>query len=303
VYTAIAAEDYRYSAQPEVENAKWQERVGRLQDNATLGDPLAMAGLSIALAKGLGTARNPDEARRWAFESAYSERHPAGLFALAELYEQGIGVEKNEIAADRLRGESAEGGFPPAMADIARTTLRNSGATTSQKISAIATLEKAAAAGFVGAKADLGMVYSGTVAGLPADPQKAFEMTRDAAEDGIPSAMTNMFRIYMAGFPPVVQSNVAVARDWLVKAAEQGYSPAQVFLALAYYQKGNFNYVQVGLPQNFPAARKWSELAARQGDADAMVLLAEMEKLGDGGPVNLSKSREWLEKAKQHRKP
>jgi hypothetical protein len=34
-----------------------------------------------------------------------------------------------------------------------------------------------------------------------------------------------------------------------------------------------------------------------------MVLLAEMEKLGDGGPVNLSKSREWLEKAKQHRKP
>ena len=222
VYAAIAAEDYRYSAQPEVENAKWQERVGRFQDNATLGDPLAMAGLSIALTKGLGTARNPDEARRWGFESAYSERHPAGLFALAEIYEEGIGVEKNGIAAERLRSESAEGGFPPAMADIARATLKNSGSTTSQKIGAIATLEKAAAAGFVGAKADLGTVYSGTVAGLPADPQRAFEMTRAAAEDGIPSAMTNMFRMYMAGFPPVVQANAGTARDWLVKAAEHG---------------------------------------------------------------------------------
>src|SRR3989442_554097 len=69
VFEALLSEDYRYGANPDRERARWQAALKRFEDNATLGDALAMAGLSIALSRGLGTEKNEADAYRWALES------------------------------------------------------------------------------------------------------------------------------------------------------------------------------------------------------------------------------------------
>src|SRR6185503_11749610 len=63
---------------------------------------------------------------------------------------------------------------------------------------------------------------------------------------------------------PGVPSDVAMAREWYLKAAAQGHAQAQYQLGMIY------NYGR-GVPKDAAQAIAWYKKAAAQGDASAML--------------------------------
>jgi localization factor PodJL len=77
----------------------------------------------------------------------------------------------------------------------------------------------------------------------------------------------------------------------LQKAANQGYAPAQFYLAKL-YEDG-----QSGLTKDLAEARRWTERAAEGGDRKAMHNLALYDFEGVGGSKNLSEAAQWFRRA------
>jgi TPR repeat protein len=99
VIAAFEATDYRFTTDPVRREQEWKKRAERYLENASLGDPLAMAALHYCYSKGLGVKADADEALRWA-QLAYETGHPAGEHVLARCLLVGIGVPRNPKAAD-----------------------------------------------------------------------------------------------------------------------------------------------------------------------------------------------------------
>ena len=120
------------------------------------------------------------------------------------------------------------------------------------------------------------------------DLTRAREWLEKAAEQGYALAQIDLAEMYHKG--KGVWQDLPLARKWLEKAAEQGHALAQFDLAAMYY-KGE------GGVQDLPLARKWFEKAAEQGHALAQFDLAAMYYKGEGGVQDLPLAREWVEKA------
>jgi TPR repeat protein len=129
----------------------------------------------------------------WAEKSAHRDYAP-GLFALARLYEVGIGTAVDLDKALRLYRRSAEGGFGPAAAHLALVFELGIWGTRNHEL----------ASSFAGLAASLGMA-------------SAAQMLGRAYEDG-------------NGVP----RNDVLAIAWYTKAAEGGDAVAALRLAMAY---------------------------------------------------------------------
>jgi localization factor PodJL len=77
----------------------------------------------------------------------------------------------------------------------------------------------------------------------------------------------------------------------LRKAANQGYAPAQFYLAKL-YENG-----ESGLSKDLPAARRWTERAAQGGERKAMHNLGLYFFEGTGGAKNLTTAAQWFRRA------
>ena len=82
----------------------------------------------------------------------------------------------------------------------------------------------------------------------------------------------------------------AKAREWYLKAAEQGSSRAQFRLGVL-YDNG------YGVTQDYAKAGEWYLKAAEQGDPDAQNNLGLLYSSGRGGTQDYAKAREWYLKA------
>ncbi len=101
----------------------------------------------------------------------------------------------------------------------------------------------------------------------PADPVRAAEWYRKAAEQGHPLAQSKLGLLYASG-DGLPQDDVE-AVFWCLKAAEQGIADAQ--LGLGYmYQCGR------GVPQAYVEASEWYLKAADQGSVEAMYCLGAL---------------------------
>jgi hypothetical protein len=69
--------------------------------------------------------------------------------------------------------------------------------------------------------------------------------------------------------------------------AESGNPEAQ-------YELGYFYHMGLVGAADFTKARSWYMRSANQGDADAMIQLAKMNGLGQGGPVDKKEAVKWL---------
>ena len=77
----------------------------------------------------------------------------------------------------------------------------------------------------------------------------------------------------------------------LRKSANQGYAPAQFFLAKL-YENG-----EGGLPKDMAQARRWTERAAEGGERKAMHNLGLYYFEGTGGPTNQTTAAQWFRRA------
>ena len=121
------------------------------------------------------------------------------------------------------------------------------------------------------------------------DAKLALEQFNTAADQGHGGAQLNLGLQYKLGRPPVRQ-DLAAARKWFGKAAEQGVTTAQ-------YELGKLLAAGQGGPRNCRDAVRWLQKAAHGQHLDAMVQLAGLVQRGCDGDRNPAEAARWLKLA------
>lgn len=115
---------------------------------------------------------------------------------------------------------------------------------------------------------------------------------RKAAEQGDPRSQT----LYGVSFLEEKRSDpkaLAEARQWIGKAAEQGYLPAQRAMSMLLISG-------IGGEKDIKGAEAWLKKAAEKGDGDAYLGLSELQSKGIGRPVDIQEGNRLLRIAAEH---
>lgn len=122
------------------------------------------------------------------------------------------------------------------------------------------------------------------------DNTASLKWYQKAAEGGNAKAQTKMGEIYLGRDISLdqlnIQKDIAEARKWFLKAANQNYIPAYMALA-SIEEKQN----------NKAGAAIWYKKAAESGDSRAQFILAQMYVAGHGVPKDAQKAHEWALKS------
>jgi uncharacterized protein len=110
------------------------------------------------------------------------------------------------------------------------------------------------------------------------------------AQSGAPEAQYQLALAYGAG--RILPRNKAEAQRWMLRAAEQGYVPAETDVGATYLDK----QVTDRVPDSADAER-WLRMAATQGDAEAQLWLGLGYKRGYFGGIDYQESLKWLRKS------
>ncbi len=105
------------------------------------------------------------------------------------------------------------------------------------------------------------------------------------AQSGNPTAEHSLAVVYEEG--GAIARDMASARNWMRKSAEQGYAPAQEVMGEMY----------IGSIPDYWDAERWLRLAAIQDDADAQFWLGTGYERGDFGAIDYREALKWLRKA------
>ena len=124
----------------------------------------------------------------------------------------------------------------------------------------VADLRRAAGLGYAPAQFYLARLYEGGQSGLAKDVAQARLWTQRAAENGDRKAMHNLALYYFEGTGG--PKDAAVAAQWFQRAANLGLVDSQYNLA-ALYEQG------LGVSQNPAEAYKWYLIAGRSGDGES----------------------------------
>lgn len=137
--------------------------------------------------------------------------------------------------------------------------------------------EQAASRGHGKAQCALGrMLMRGQ--GGEADAPRGVILCRAGAEDGDADAQAELGRLHLFGAFGA-EHDLALARRWLMRAAEQGEGGAALLLGQSYW-----NSEEGG--RDAAAAARWGEIAFEAGEPAAALLVAQalLHALSEGGP-------------------
>lgn len=195
----------------------------------------------------------------------------------------------------------------------------------------LAWYEKAAEQGLEQAQRELASLYIGGTPGIEPDPRGRVRWLEAIAERGDHEAMRELVRIYSEG--EGIIANEQAAGSWLLrlveaenpqdevdlafryfagngvprnpgrgakllqKAAEAGYSTAQLHLARLYTTNGN------GVLMSLDKAIHWFEIAAEAGEVEAQNYLGALYANGVGVDVDYEASLKWFRMAAEQAHP
>ena len=117
------------------------------------------------------------------------------------------------------------------------------------------------------------------------------------AKSGDREAQYLLALVYRRGL--LVTRDLAVAKSWMLKSAEQGYGPAQGGMAEMYLP----NLCEDVPNPDYREAEGWLRLAAAQGDADAQFWLGTGYEQSWFGAADYLEALKWLRKAAQQGHP
>lgn len=206
------------------------------------------------LAKQFEFSGKYEEAVKW-FQLAAQMGHIEAQYSLADCFDRGIGIEKNDEDAFFWFEKAANNGNTEAQAKFG--TYYFNGIVVSRNFEeAVKWYKQAADKGHCGAQSNLGICNEYGY-GIKKNAVEAVRLYHNAAMQGAVSAQYNLGRCYNAGIGIAKDDTEAV--KWFRLAAEQGYSFAQYALGYSYY------YGQ-GVAQNYNEAYNWYCKAAGQGN-------------------------------------
>lgn len=272
--------------------------VSWLTEEAKLGNGFAQSTKAVFHLVGLGMRKDPDEARRL-LQLAASQGNCPGQYILGLCLENGIGGAVDKEEAMRYYTLAADRGYAFAQFGLGKLFMTlDFGDVGVQK--ALVLYHKSADQGYGKAQLSLGLHYEHGLAGLSADPVKAFKYYLGAAErneefaqyqlaqcyqlgngvdmnqfeafkwykaaadNGSAIAQNNLAFSYLTGRGCTV--NIAEALRYLRLASDNGFDKAQNALAKFLYDG---TYSQYGITKNKAESKRLYKLAAAQGNADA----------------------------------
>ncbi|KAF9923785.1 hypothetical protein FBU30_006173 [Linnemannia zychae] len=134
----------------------------------------------------------------------------------------------------------------------------------------------------------LGDIFKYGLGGVEKDYNRAKDWYLKAAEQGHAGAQYNIGNLYENGHG--VQQDYSLAMTWYKKAAEQGYAIAQNNI-------GNLYANGHGVQQDYLLAMTWYKKAAEQGNADGQYIVGYLYANGLGVQQDYSLAMTWYKKA------
>lgn len=174
---------------------------------------------------GVVVARNDEEAFKW-FKESWEKREGLSQAAveMADMYESGEGVEKDENKALSLYAQAAELKNPQAQYSLGKRSYEEN---PPKYEDAFAWFSNSAEQGYAPAQYMTGyMLLQGQ--GTAKSQKMAVDYFTRAAEQNYSAAQYVLGQIYWKGLG--IKRNRAAGRSWLEKAAQNGNVSAQAFL-------------------------------------------------------------------------
>lgn len=190
-------------------------------------------------------------------------------FNVGLLYDEGLGVPRNPVAARRWWALAADQGLAVADHNIGLLELELAASENDEgdASTAIFHLTRASDAGHLASSYTLGKIYELGV-GVPADQEMSLRLIRRAAEGGNARAQYNMGKRYRDG--DGVDQDSRLAAEWFRRAALAGHPGGQDHYARRLRDAD-------GVEKNEIMAMAMAILAARAGYDEARELANEMK--------------------------
>ena len=211
---------------------------------------------------------------------------PSDWDTMGWLFQDGIGVLKDEKEAVKWYTKAAEQGDVSAMSNVGWCYETGNGVTKDEK-EAVKWYTKAAEKGDAIGQRCLGWCYaSGT--GVTKDEMEAVKWYTKSAEQGNSVGQRRLGWCYANGVGVAKDEKEAV--KWYTKAAEQGEAVGQRLLGWC-YDTGN------GVVQDYKEAVRWYTKAAEKGDGTAQSNLGWCYAYGKGVAKDKKEAVRWYTKS------
>ena len=122
------------------------------------------------------------------------------------------------------------------------------------------------------------------------NPFNSYKLLSEAAERGSVEAQYHLGMCYRVGETTICPSDSEKATFWFTKAAEQGYSTAQIIIGEC-CERGT------SLPKDLEKANYWYAKAAEQGNSEGQLRLGVNYYYGNGIIKDLEKAKHWISMA------
>lgn len=208
--------------------------------------------------RGVGTAKDPNEAAHW-YERAADFGFVPALNMLGQGWQNGYVGQRNSAKALGYYKEAAEKGYVPAEYNLGKLYYTGDDGVPRDLKMAGAYFSAAAKAGHPGAMFAAGRMYD-LGEGVPADEKRATVYYKDAAVKGDRDAQFALATYFYSG--EVVPKDQATARKLFDAAARQGQPDAMLSL-------GAMEANGEGGPRDPVGAYVWLSLASASGIASA----------------------------------
>lgn len=267
-----------------------REGLRLIQHAADAGSSEGAHRLALVYALGLaGTPRNDSRAAEL-FAKAATAGHVRAQINLGILYLGGRGVPADLIQARAWLEKAAASGDPQALYTLGRALSESAGQAAADPVRAADLYRRAAEKGHALAGLRYGLALS-EGSGVKRDPAAAQRWLTQAQESGMPEAALALGD--MAARTPATRDKAAnekivqSALSWYQAAANGGVPSAQFKIANAYF-------AGVGLPRDPAQALLWYGRAAQQGLPQAQHALGIMLIGGVAGTPDPVEGYKWL---------
>jgi TPR repeat protein len=267
-----------------------REGLRHIQHAAEAGSSEGAHRLALVYAQGLaGTPRDEKRAVEL-FEKAAAAGHVRAQINLGILYMRGQGVPADLIQARAWLEKAAASGDPQALYTLGRALSESAGQAVADPVRAADLYRRAAEKGNALAGLRYGLALS-EGSGVKRDPVAAQRWLMQAQESGIPEAALALGD--MAARTPATRDKatnekiVQSALSWYQGAANAGVPSAQFKLANAYF-------AGVGVPRDPAQALLWYNRAAQQGLPQAQHAVGIMLIGGVAGTADPVEGYKWL---------
>ncbi|RHZ81793.1 hypothetical protein Glove_117g171 [Diversispora epigaea] len=217
----------------------------------------------------------------------YDINKEVSTISLADMYSDGLGVEKDTKKAFQIYSKLADKGSLMALNTVAYCYDNGLGVEKNEE-KVLELYLKSAEKGSLVAQSNVGVCYG---MGIKKDEAKGFQWIMKSALAGNITAMYNVGCSYNIGIG--VSKDEKEAFKWHLKAAEKGFSMAQ-------YNLGHFYKHGDGINRDEVKAFEWYKKAAENDHIDSQYMLGLYFYEGRGTKKDIVNAIYWLNKAKDN---